>query len=234
MRWRRRQDGLRPFAALPLVGVLAIAGCGGGAATAQSIPGVVATAAPSSQPSDVAQVADGAARAAEHFLTDLRNGLCPAAFAMVTDPLRTQAGDASGLCRMVRTGSPFTIGSTSTLTSMSAFVGVSLVVGATPQSETLTLLYQAPRWLVSNVTTGSAVSPAGGEVSLANIVATVEQQYGASNGGATATVTCPQSGTLTATPGQRLQCSYSDSHGRSGPLTITIESTDGAFQWTIP
>nr|MDQ2960965.1 hypothetical protein [Candidatus Dormibacteraeota bacterium] len=174
--------------ALGLLGGLALASCGSPQSAAGTIPGVVPSAVPSTQPSDVAAMTGGAAKTAQQFLADMQGGLCPAAFALVTDPLRTQASTAAGLCGVVSPGSAFTVGSTTTLTTTSAFVGVSVVVAGVPRSETLTLLYQSSQWLVSNITNGSSLSPAPGEVSLADIVATIEQQYGTYNQGATATV----------------------------------------------
>ena len=227
-----QRSRLLPAAVLCCCAV-ALVGCGGGGGVG-SIPGVVATSVPSTLPSNVAEVTGGAAKVAEQFLADMQSGYCPAAFALVTDPLRTQSSTASGLCSVVPTGAAFTVGSTTTLTTTSAFVNASIVVDNQPRTETLTLLYQSSQWLVSEVNAGSAVSPGAGEVSLSNIVATVEQQYSASNGGATATVTCPQSGALVATPGQTYSCTYTDSAGRSGSLTITIESSGGAFRWSIP
>jgi hypothetical protein len=231
---RRRSRAWRWATALVLLGGLAVSSCGNPSSAGGSIPGVVPSTVPATQPSDIAAMTGGAAKTAQQFLTDMQGGLCPAAFALVTDPLRTEAGTAAGLCGVVAPGSPFTVGSTTTLTTTSAFVGVSVVVSGVPQSETLTLLYQSSQWLVSNITGGSSVSPAPGEVSLANIVATIEQQYGTYNGGATATVSCPEAGTLAATPGQKFQCTYVDSRGRNGSLTITIQSSSGAFRWTIP
>ncbi|MHB8717483.1 MAG: hypothetical protein ACYDAC_01130 [Candidatus Dormibacteria bacterium] len=219
---------------LALLGAsVALGGCSAGAPVG-SIPGVVPSAVPSTLPSDVAEVTGGAATAAAAFLRDMEEGLCPAAFQLVTDPLKTEAATASGLCSLVPTGAAFTLGSTTTLTSTSAFVSVTLTVGGKQRQETLTLLAPASSWLVSEVNAGGAPSPGSGGATLGGIIDNVEQQYAQSDGGTSVTVTCPQAGNAPIAAGQQFTCNYSDAAGRSGTLTIFIDSDSGAFRWTIP
>ena len=210
-----------------------LAACGSGGPIG-SIPGVVASAVPSTLPSNVAEVTGGAAAAAAKFLDDMQKGLCPAAFQLVTDPLKTEASNAGGLCSLVQTGAAYAVGSTTTLTSTSAFVAVTLTVNGQPRQETLTLLAPGSTWLVSEVNVGAAPSPGAASATLGTIIATVEQQYAASDGGTNVTVTCPQAGTSPVTAGQQFTCSYSDASGKSGTLTIIVDSDHGAFHWTIP
>ena len=219
--------------ALAVCACAALGACGGGGPIG-SIPGVVSSAVSSTLPSNVAEVTGGAAAAATQFLQDMEHGLCPAAYQLVTDPLKTEASNAAGLCSVVPTGAAFTLGSTTTLTSTSAFVAVTLTVNGQPRPETLTLLAPSSAWLVSEVNVGAPSSPGGGGGTLGGIIATVEQQYAASDGGTNVTVTCPQASSSPVTAGQEFTCSYSDASGKSGTLTIHVDSDHGAFHWTIP
>jgi hypothetical protein len=206
-----------------------LAACGSGSAGPTNIPGVVTTA-PGSTASSSAQPAGGSAtEAVAAFLAYLHSGNCEAAYALVVDPLRTRAGSSGGLCGTDVVTGTYTVGTSTTLTASSAFVTVTLNNGGSSATDTVTVLYQSPHWYVSDVVATSSATPGPGEVSIAHLVAIIEQQYGSP-----VTVTCPQSGTIQSTPGEQFQCTFSDAQGRTGRLTVTIESTGGAFRWSVP
>jgi len=175
----------------------------------------------------------GAAAAVQAFLGDLHSGNCPAAYALVVDPLRTRAGSSGGLCSGQMVTGTYTVGAMTALTSSSAFVTVTVANAGQTTTETITVLYQSPSWYVSDVVGQGSATPGPGEVSIAHLVGIIEQQYQSMNG-ASATVTCPQEGTIQSTPGQRFRCTFSDTRGRSGSLTVNIRSTGGGFSWSIP
>jgi hypothetical protein len=203
-----------------------LAACGSGGPT--NIPGVVTTANGSTASSSAQPAGGSATEAVATFLADLRSGDCQAAYALVVDPLRTRAGSSGGLCGAESVTGTYTVGASTALTTSSAFVTVTLNNGGSSASDTVTVLYQSPHWYVSDVVASSA-TPGPGEVSIAHLVAIIEQQYGSPM-----TVTCPQSGTIQSTPGQQFQCTFTNAHGKAGRLTVTIESTGGAFKWSIP
>jgi hypothetical protein len=206
-----------------------LAACGSGSSGPTNIPGVVTTA-PGSAASSSAQPAGGSAtEAVATFLADLHSGDCQAAYALVVDPLRTRAGSSGGLCGAEAVTGTYTVGASTTLTASSAFVTVTLTGGGISATDTVTVLYQSPHWYVSDVVATSSATPGPGEVSIAHLVAIIEQQYGSP-----VTVTCPQSGTIQSTPGQQFECTFTDAQGKAGRLTVTIESTHGAFTWSIP
>jgi hypothetical protein len=214
---------------LVVAGSALLTACGSGSSSPTNIPGVVITAPGSTTPSTTQPAGGSATEAVSAFLADLHSGDCQGAYALVVDPLRTRAGSSGGLCGAQAVTGTYTVGASTTLTSSSAFVTVTLSSGGSSSTETVTVLYQSPRWYISDVVAGSSATPGPGEVSIAHLVTVIEQQYGAP-----VTVMCPQSGTIESTPGQRFQCTFSDARGRSGSLTVTIESTGGAFTWTIP
>ena len=210
-----------------------LAACGSAVTTPTNIPGVVSTVAAATATGRVAPAGGNATQAVQAFLGDVHSGNCPAAYALVVDPLRTRVGSSGGLCSAQMVAGTYKVGTTTALTASSAFVTVSLVSGGQTSSETITVLYQAPSWYISDVVGGASATPGPGEVSIAHIVSIIEEQYQSMNGAA-ATVTCPQDGTIQSTPGQRFRCTFSDTHGRSGSLTVNIRSTGGGFTWSIP
>lgn len=218
---------------LLLASSAALAACGSPTTTPTDIPGIVSTAAAASPTGSVAASGGDATQAVQAFLGDLHSGNCPAAYALVVDPLRTRAGSSGGLCSAEMVTGTYTVGATTALTASSAFVTVTLASAGQTATETITVLYQAPSWYVSDIVGGASTSPGPGEVSIAHLVSIIEQQYQAMNGAA-ATVTCPQSPTIASTPGQQFRCTFSDARGRSGSLTVNIQSTHGAFTWSIP
>jgi hypothetical protein len=210
-----------------------LAGCGSAVTTPTGIPGVVSTAAAATPTGSSAPAGAGAAQAVQAFLADLHSGNCPAAYALVVDPLRTRAGSSGGLCSGQVVTSTYTVGATTALTSSSALVTVTVANAGQTTTETITVLYQSPRWYVSDMVGQGSATPGPGEVSIARLVGIIEQQYQSMNG-ASATVSCPQDGTIESTPGQQFRCTFIDSHGRSGSLTVNIRSTGGGFTWSIP
>jgi hypothetical protein len=211
----------------------ALAACGSSVTTPTDIPGVVSTVGAATPTASSAATGGNATQAVQAFLGDLHSGNCPAAYALVVDPLRTRAGSSGGLCSAEVVAGTYTVGATTALTASSAFVTVTLASAGQSATETITVLYQSPSWYVSDVVGGASATPGPGEVSIAHLVSIIEQQYAAMNGAA-ATVTCPQSATIASTPGQQFSCTFSDAHGRSGSLTVHIQSTHGAFTWSIP
>jgi hypothetical protein len=218
---------------LLMTGSAVLAACGAEATTPTNIPGVVSTAAGSTALGSTTPAGGDPAQAVKAFLGDLHSGDCPAAYALIVDPLRTRAGSSGGLCAGQMATGTYTVGATTTLTAASAFVTVTVTSGGQTATETITVLYQSPSWYVSDVVAESSATPGPGEVSIAHLVAIIELQY-QSQSGAAATVTCPQAATIESTPGQQFRCTFSDTRGRSGTLTVNIESTGGAFTWSIP
>jgi hypothetical protein len=211
----------------------ALAACGSPVATPTDIPGIVSTAAAATPTSSGAAAGGDPTQAVHAFLSDLHSGNCQAAYALVVDPLRTRAGSSGGLCSAEMVTGTYTVGATTALTASSAFVTATLASAGQSATETITVLFQPPSWYVSDVVGGASATPGPGEVSVAHLVGIIEQQYQAMNGAA-ATVTCPQSSTIESTPGQQFSCTFTDAHGRSGSLTVHIQSTHGAFTWSIP
>jgi hypothetical protein len=206
--------------------------CGAPMSAPTNIPGIVSTAGAATPTAAVAAAGGDATQAVRAFLGDLHSGNCPAAYALVVEPLRTRTGSSGGLCSAEAVAGTYTVGATTALTASSAFVTVTLASAGQPSTETITVLFQAPSWYISDVVGGASTSPGPGEVSIAHLVGIIEQQYQSMNG-ATATVTCPQSATI-ATPGQQFSCTFSDARGRSGSITVHIQSAHGAFTWSIP
>ncbi|MGH7723519.1 MAG: hypothetical protein ACRENL_11950 [Candidatus Dormibacteria bacterium] len=222
--------GLAAWLVLLSGGVLAA--CGPDTTVPTDIPGVVRTAGATAAGSTPTAGGD-AAQAVQAFLNDLHAGNCPAAYALTVDPLRTRSGSSGGLCAAVPMSGTYSVGATTALTASSAFVTVTVTNPTQTATDTITVLYQAPSWMVSDVVAQGGTTPGPGEVSIAHLVSIIEEQYQAQNN-ATVTVTCPQAATIESTPGQKFGCTFSDAHGRSGSLTVTINSTHGAFTWSIP
>jgi Domain of unknown function (DUF4333) len=78
-----------------------------------------------------------------------------------------------------------------------------------------------------------SASTAPGQINAASLISTIEQQYN-QNYGTTITVTCPRSGTFASTPGDSFQCNFTDAGGHTGTMTVSITSSQGDFNWTIP
>jgi hypothetical protein len=223
--WRRR--------AVAASAICLLCGCDAASSSA-SIPGVVVSSAAggSSRPTGTPKVSD-ATQAARTFLADLRAKDCASAYALVADPLRGSTGSPAGLCAAQQVNGAYSVGDATALTPTSAFVTVTLGSGGQQGLDTITLLYNSSQWYVSEIVANGTATPTGGGLNGSGIEATIAQQYEGQNSGVTATVTCPGSGGP-YTPGQQFQCTFSDTSGRSGTLTVTIGSSPGAFTWTIP
>ena len=226
---RRRLLGTA--AALVTLATLACA-CG---SSQQPFSSSAAIATGTGSPSTNASLA-GATATITAFLDALHAGDCSSAFALAADPLRSATKTAQGLCASQSKPMTYTVGPPTSLSDTSAFATVTLNSGAQATLETVTILYQGSRWLVSGIVangiaTGQSASPG---TAGAGIAATIAQQYTTQNGGAVATVSCPPPPDTGYPAGQQFQCTFSDSAGRTGTMTVTIGASSGAFTWAIP
>jgi hypothetical protein len=65
------------------------------------------------------------------------------------------------------------------------------------------------------------------------MISTVEQQY-SQNYGTTITVACPRAGAFASVAGDSFQCVFTDAKGHTGTLTVSVTSSQGDYNWTIP
>jgi len=80
----------------------------------------------------------------------------------------------------------------------------------------------------------SPVATAGaGQINADSMISTIEQQY-SQNYGTTITVTCPRTGTFASVAGDSFQCTFTDANGHAGTMTVSVTSSQGDYNWTIP
>jgi hypothetical protein len=83
----------------------------------------------------------------------------------------------------------------------------------------------------------TAVSPSAaagaGQINASSMISTIEQQYN-QNYGTTITVTCPRTGSFASIAGDTFQCTYTDANGHTGTMTVSVTSSQGDYNWTIP
>jgi hypothetical protein len=217
-----------------------------------AIPNGVATSPPTTgaapaSPSPTPLFTPGAATPAagadpstivNEYFASLRASDCVTAYGLLTDPLQSRVASADALCKGAGPNDQNAGANVGTSTGdqtagqVSVQVTVTKVDGSVHNDNVIVVL-TGGNWKIADI----IVNPGGGvagQINMATVITNIQTQYGQQSGGATVTLTCPRSGSFPASPGDSFQCSFTDSNGRKGTLTIQVKTARGDYTWSIP